>query len=254
MHPDLSTFPSCNPRFGRLSLQPMTRFLCLAILFSAGCIESRSYLTTRHRHLHYEVEVKPNIRKEIRVTHEVSDNRLTLFFEEISYCRHVQYDVEKMSLIRTETRPGSLYYMALGSLVAALSVPSYYMGIAKSSGTARAIHFSVGTGLFLGPGLALGGYGAWKFLEEETVSEDIGNVRREVKNTDFSCGQGPPPEGARVEVLTRTGHVDLGILPVNGRITADLARLSPMVNDQTGKAYLDVFVNSMRIGTIVISE
>ncbi|PKN44623.1 MAG: hypothetical protein CVU59_11210, partial [Deltaproteobacteria bacterium HGW-Deltaproteobacteria-17] len=114
----------------------------LSLLLLSSCIDGRSYLTTRHRHLHYEVEVQRNIRREIRVTHEINQNRLTLQFQEILFCRHVQFDVEKMSLVRTQTRPGAAYYMMLGGLIAALSIPSYYMGVANSSGTARAIHLS----------------------------------------------------------------------------------------------------------------
>jgi hypothetical protein len=219
-----------------------------------SCIDGRSYITTRHRHLHFEVEVQRNIRREIHVTHEIREDRLTLEFQEILFCRHVQFDVEKMSLVRTQTRPGAGYYMALGSLIAALSIPSFYMGIANSSGTARAIHLSVGTGIFLGPGLALGGYGLWKRLEERTTVEDAGNVRREVKSTDFSCGKAPPSEGSRIEVLTRTGHVPLGNLPADGRITADLSRLQPLRSEDTGKTYLDVFLDSVRVGTIVLSD
>jgi hypothetical protein len=226
----------------------------LSLLLLSSCIDGRSYLTTRHRHLHYEVEVQRNIRREIRVTHEINQNRLTLQFQEILFCRHVQFDVEKMSLVRTQTRPGAAYYMMLGGLIAALSIPSYYMGVANSSGTARAIHLSVGTGIFLAPGLSIGGYGLWKRLEESTTVEDAGNVRREVKSTDFTCGKAAPAAGSRVEVLTRIGHVPLGELPADGRITADLERLQPLRNEESGRIYLDVFVNSERVGTIVLSD
>ncbi len=226
----------------------------LALFLLSSCIDGRSYITTRHRHLHYEVEVQRNIRREIRVTHEIQGDRLTLQFQEILFCRHVQFDVEKMSLVRTQTRPGAGYYMLLGGLIAALSIPSYYMGFANSSGTARAIHLSVGTGIFLGPGLAIGGYGLWKRLEENTTVEEAGNVRREVKSTDFSCGKSPPAEGSRVEVLTRIGHVPLGNLPADGRITADLSRLQPLRSEETGRTYLDVFVDAVRVDTIVLND
>ncbi len=228
--------------------------LFLSMLLLSSCIDGRSYLTTRHRHLHYEVEVQRNIRREIRVTHELAGDRLTLRFEEIHFCRHVQFDVARMSLVRTETRPGARYYMMLGGLVAALSIPSFYMGLGNSTGTARAIHLSVGTGIFLGPGLALGGYGLWKQLEERTTVEDAGDVRREVKSTDFACGKAPPAEGARVEVLTRVGHVSLGTLPADGRVTADLTRLQPLRGEDSGRAYLDVFIGGDRVGTVVIPD
>jgi len=226
----------------------------LALFLLSSCIDGRSYITTRHRHLHFEVEVQRNIRREIRVTHEIQGERLTLQFQEIMFCRHVQFDVEKMSLVRTQTRPGAGYYMLLGGLIAALSIPSYYMGFANSTGTARAIHLSVGTGIFLGPGLAIGGYGLWKRLEENTTVEEAGNVRREVKSTDFTCGKSPPAEGSRVEVLTRIGRVPLGNLPADGRITADLTRLQPLRSEETGKTYLDVFVDAVRVDTIVLTD
>jgi hypothetical protein len=225
-----------------------------SLLLLSSCIDGRSYLTTRHRHQHYEVEVQRNIRRETRVSHELAGDRLTLRFEEILFCRHVQFDVARMSLVRTETRPGAPYYMMLGGLVAALSIPSFYMGLADSTGTARAIHLSVGTGIFLGPGLALGGYGLWKRLEERTTVEDAGDVRREVKSTDFTCGKTTPAAGTRVEVLTRTGHVSLGTLPADGRVTADLARLQPLRSEETGRSYLDVFLGGDRVGTVVISK
>jgi len=228
--------------------------ILLSLLLLSSCIDGRSYLTTRHRHLHYEVEVQRNIRKEIRVEHTLEGDRLVLRFEEIQFCRHVQFDVAKMSLIRTETRPGAPYYMMLGGLVAALSIPSFYMGLGNSTGTARAIHLSVGTGIFLGPGLALGGYGLWKHLEEKTTVEDAGDVRREVKSTDFACGKAPPEEGSRVEVLTRIGHVSLGTLPGDGRVTADLTRLQPLRSEESGRTYLDVFLGGTRVGTVVLSD
>ncbi len=244
---------SCNRRRPSLSLSGM-KPIFLSLLLLGSCIDGRSYVTTRHRHLHYEVEVQRNIRRELRVHHQVDGNRLHLRFEEILFCRHVQFDVEKMSLVRTQTRPGAAYYMLLGSLVAALSIPSYYMGFGDSTGTARAIHLSVGTGVFLGPGLALGGYGLWKRLEERTTVEEAGDVRREVKSTDFACGKVPPPEGSRVEVLTRIGHVSLGVLPSDGRIIVDLGRLQPLHSEETGRSYLDIFVGAARVGTVILPQ
>ncbi len=242
----------CNPPACRVSRVAMKLPVLCTLLLLSSCLESRTYVTTQHRHLHYEVEVQRDIRREIRVTHQVSDDRLELRFEEHRFCRHVQYDVERMKLVRSLSNPGSQYYMMLGGLIAALSIPSYYMGFARSTGTARAIHFSVGTGIFLGPGLAIGGYGLFKRMEERTSVEDAGNVRREIRSTTFTCGKSLPAAGSRVELLTRIGHVPLGTMPEDGRILVDLSRIEPLRNEDTGRAYVDVFVGGNRVDTIVL--
>jgi hypothetical protein len=69
------------------------------------------------------VEVQRDIRREIRVSHRISGERLELEFSEHRFCRHVQYDVERVSLVRTNTNPGANYYMMLGSLIAACPFP-----------------------------------------------------------------------------------------------------------------------------------
>lgn len=230
-----------------------TYFFFFLVLSLSACIDGRSYVTTRYKHLHYEVEVQPDFQREIRVTHQISENRLELMFTEHRFCRHVQYDVERVRVVHTTTNPGAKYYMILGSLISALSLPSYYMGFARSSGTASAIHFSVGTGIFLGPGLTIGGYGLFKYLEETTHVEDAGNARRELKSTMFSCGHSTPAAGTRVELLTRIGHVSLGTMPEDGRILVDLTQIQPLHNEETGRSYVDVFVSGNRVYTIVLN-
>lgn len=251
MHP---TPHARNRKLLQVSVAAMKTFpLLSSLLFLTACIDGRSYVTTRYRHLHYEVEMQRDIRREIRVTHRVSGERLELAFEEQRFCRHVQYDVERVSLVHSETRPGAEYYMMLGGLIAALSLPSYYMGFERSTGTARAIHLSVGTGIFLAPGLAIGGYGLFKRLEESTRVADAGNTRREIKSTVFACGKAVPAAGSRVELLTRTGHVSLGAMPEDGRIIADLGQIAPLHNEETGRSYVDVFVDGNRVDTIVLN-
>jgi hypothetical protein len=231
------------------------KIISLLLIFVGSltsCIKKRSFSTPSHKHLYYEVEIKNDIKRKIQVSSRFENNILHLTFLNQKYCSHIQYDVEKLSTIETYQVPMAKYYMALGGLLMVLSLPSYYMGVFKSEGTPQIAQIAIGTGLFLLPGLALGGYALYKKLQEKVVKKEVGQVRRMLHTTESKCGKLPLTGNHIVEILTKTGYEMLGKLGSDGSLVVDMLIMEPLYSQSKNRYYFELFVQRDSVGVVYI--
>ncbi len=233
-----------RPLLATLSLLPLL----------GSCLQERSFSTPRHKHLFYEVEIKNDVSRKVRIYSKREGSILTLRFKVEKRCRQIQYDVEKLSIVNTYQVPYTRYYMALGALVMAFSIPSYYMGFFKSQGGAAATHIGIGTGLFLLPGVALGGYAFFQSRKERTEEKQIGQVRRAIKTKEHPCGTVPLSGTPKVELLTRDGYHLLGRLVSGGTLSFDYSTIRPLYSETRHRFYYEVFVDRQSVGLVFLSQ
>ncbi|MBU1534832.1 hypothetical protein KKF84_05900, partial [Myxococcota bacterium] len=218
-------------------------------LFS-GCISQRTYSTPVHKHLFYEVEIKNDVTRRIRVHSKTIGTTVTLRFSEEKFCRNVEYDVEKLSITKTYQAPNAKYFMGIGGLLMALSLPSYYMGFFRSEGSASAVHIGIGSGLFFLPGLALSAYSFYRLSQERSETQAIGQVRRVIKSREYPCGVLVLKGEHKVEILTKSGPHVVGVIHGTGTATFDIKMAKPLYSESRQDFYYEVFVDKESVGLI----
>lgn len=228
--------------------------LTIMSLLSASCLQRRSFSVPTARHLHYEIEISKTFRESISFDYAVTGTKIHIRLKSIRNCRQIQYNVESLSTIETVQYPLARYYLMIGSILAALSLPSFYMAAFKSEGKSSWIQAGIGTGVFLGPGLGIGGYGFLKIQEESTVTKHIGNVRREISSKEIVCGTDDFTKKKRIDLLTRTGPENVGFTDEKGRLEIDCSKMEPLVNENRKIRYFELMVDGESLGKIVIGD
>jgi hypothetical protein len=226
-------------------------FLLPLIFFS--CLQERSWTTPIYKHLHYEVEIKNNIRKKVKVVSEEKDGYLILKFVEEKYCKNIQYDVENLYKKRSIRSSKAKYYMIIGSVLMGLALPLYYIGIFNSVDTARTINIGVGTTVFFIPGALMTGYGAYYKMREKDTTTKLGKVRRVIKSREFKCGTILKKSGA-VEILSKIGYFNGGNINNKGEVHIKLKDIPPLYNEVTKIKYYEIFINKSSIGIILLKN
>lgn len=234
------------------------RFLIYSLLivsfFSTSCLQRRSFSVPTARHLHYEIEISKTFRESISFDYAITGEKIHIRLKSIKNCRQIQYKVESLSTIETVQYPLARYYLMIGSILAALALPSFYMAAFKSEGKSSWIQAGIGTGVFLGPGLGIGGYGFLKIQEESTETKHVGNVRREISSKEIVCGTDDFTKKKRIDLLTKTGPENVGFTDDKGKLEIDCSKMEPLVNEDRKIKYFELMVDGESLGKIVIGD
>lgn len=168
-----------------------------------------------------------------------------------THCKHMVQDRVRETVHHKVKAPASLYYIILGSVVAAISVPFYVIG-ARASGKTRRNNILMGTLMFLVPGGALAGVGGYLKAMEGTTRTDLGITRRTVRSKKFVC-KTRPVDNRKVSVGTLLGRVAIGKTDAQGSIRLSHLTLKPLVRYQFSKVtkvYLDIYLEGEDIGEL----
>ncbi|MGM0597262.1 MAG: hypothetical protein ACQES9_09505 [Myxococcota bacterium] len=133
-----------------------------------------------------------------------------------------------------------------------LALPSYYLGLFKSEGSASAIHFSVGTAVFFAPGGILAGYALWNKLKEKEETQKVGQIREVVNNKEYTCGRENLGDGYKIEILTKTGYVNAGKTDKTGCLSFSTANTLPFYNQNKDEKYYLIYVNGKKVDRLLI--
>ncbi len=175
-----------------------------------------------------------------------------LRFEAHRLCRDVTVRRVREQAKVTLKAPLAPYYLAIGAVLAACSIPFFYMAAKASSSARKRNNALTGTFAFLTPGLSLVGFGTYQKLVEGTTTKDLGIVERKEPGQTHSCGRSPA-SGLSVKVGTKTGVVSLGVTDAKGRVLLPHSQLQPLIRREMGKivkVYLDIMVEDQDLGEL----
>ena len=213
------------------------------IALGAGCTNLRYFTTYRYESPRLEIEKVPLKEKESLVGLFKDSRGWFLRVMELRRCEQREVEVSEEIARITVTSPTWLYFVGLGALQASLSAPFWALG-ARAEGPDRRNHFLVGSLVFLAPGLAILGVGAYFRLVSGTEERRMGQRRRVKGTAEVDCGV-EAAGGKQVTLGTRTGHVRLGKTDAQGLIPFPVETGRPLVRWEGGrpvKAYFEVFV------------
>lgn len=212
-------------------------------VLGVGCTNLRYYTTYRYEPVRKEVEKVPLTEVEYLSGLFQDGGSWFLRVLEVRRCARRELDVSEEIARVTVTSPTWYYFLGLGALQASLSSPFWVLGT-RADGSERRNQYLLGSLVFLVPGLAIMGVGAYFRLVSGTEERRMGQRRRVMSTTEVDCGVSPAG-GKQVTLGTRTGPVLLGKTDPQGRIAFPAETARPLVRWEGGrpeKAYFEVFV------------
>ncbi len=175
-----------------------------------------------------------------------------LRFDAHKLCRKVTVRKVREQAKVTLKAPLAPYYLAIGAVLAACSIPFYYMAAKANNSSRRRNNALTGTFAFLTPGLTLVGFGTYQKLVEGTTTKELGTIERTEPGKPYPCGS-MPAKGLLVKVGTKTGTVSLGRTDAQGRVLLPHSQLQPLIRRSMGKivkVYLDVMIDDEELGEL----
>ncbi len=240
-----------KPRARLLQRVSSASVLLLAAMLASGCSLHFRVWTgyeTKVLSRRRAVERLPNSKHSFKLVFE--KGRYYLAFRETRLCRKVSIEkVQETAKVRVRA-PLAPYYMAIGAVVAACSVPFFYMA-ATSTGDRKRNNALVGSFAFLAPGAGLLGFGLYQHFAQGTRTTDLGTSERRREGQAQPCGSGPAA-GRTVKVGTQVGLVVLGKTDARGRILLPHQMIQPLIRRELGKivkVYIEVYLDGDLLGT-----
>jgi hypothetical protein len=218
--------------------------LSLLAALTVGCGNLRYFTSYEYRHVKTQEVKEPLPEREYASSIFRDGEGWFLRILEMKVCRRKTVEVAEETARIKVTAPNWFYFVGLGGLAAVMSTPFWVLGSRADSSKDRAGHFTVGTLVFLLPGLALIGLGTYYRLRAGTYTQALGQRERVRSETTGPCGV-EPAASRRVSLGTRIGPRALGVTDAQGRVALPVTEVRPLVRWDKGKAekvYFDVFV------------
>ena len=236
----------------RRALRPLSLLAAIATLTSGCSLHFRTWTDYTYKELSHSKTTEQVPTKTYRFVLEHKEGLYWLKFEANKLCRDVTVRKVREQAKVTLKAPLAPYYLAIGAVLAACSIPFFYMAAKADSSARRRNNALTGTFAFVTPGLTLVGFGIYQKLVEGTTTKDLGTLERKQPGKAYACGKSPAA-GLPVKVGTKTGVVSLGVTDAHGRVLLPHSQLHPLVRREMGKivkVYLDIILDDNELGEL----
>ncbi len=216
------------------------------VLGLSGCANLRVFTTFQYEHVRTEVRKKPTGERAFMAGIFRQGDRWVVRVLETQTCERQTVEVAKETAKIKVTAPTWFYFVGLGGLTTVVSTPFWVLGSMAKDPKEASKHYLVGSLLFLVPGLAIMGVGAYYKLRAGTFYKKMGLKRRVKAKVEVPC-KVAPAAGRTVRLGARTGQRDLGKTDKQGNVLLDATGLRPLVRWDNGKAvkvYFDIQVEN----------